>query len=123
MPLGRAAEIVPLSISDGRRLPRRAVAFSVFVRDSGAAAIPARVTDLSVEGCRVEEAGAPLALHSQFWLKLAGHAPIRAQVLWSDDGAMGCLFTPPLDTATFENLVRAEPPSARKGFSRPQRPA
>ena len=123
MPIGRAAEIVPLSCSDSRRLPRRAVAFSVFVRDSGAAAVSARVTDLSLEGCRVEGAG-PLGLHSQFWLKLAGHAPIRAQVLWTDEEAMGCSVTPPLDSGTFEDLVRADPPAAgvgRRIFSGPRR--
>jgi hypothetical protein len=116
MPVGRAAEIISVSRSDSRRLPRRAVAFSVFVRDSGAAAVHGRVTDLSVEGCRVEGAGA-FELHSQFWLKLSGHAPIRAQVLWSDEQSMGCSFIPPLDEGTFENLVRAEPPSTRKVFT------
>ena len=118
MPVGRAAEIISVSTTDTRRLPRRAVAFSVFVRDSGALAVNGRVTDLSVEGCRVEGAGA-FELHSQFWLKLAGHAPIRAQVLWSDEEAMGCSFIPPLDEGTFENLVRAEPAASRNRFTLP----
>jgi hypothetical protein len=118
MPVGRAAEIISVSSLDTRRMPRRAVAFSVFVRDSGSSAVQGRVTDLSLDGCRVEGAGA-FDLHSQFWLKLSGHAPIRAQVLWSDAEAMGCSFIPPLDQGTFENLVRAEPGANRKIFSLP----
>ena len=116
MTLGRAAEIISVLSADSRRLPRRAVAFSVFVRDSGAGTVQGRVTDLSPQGCRVEGAG-EFDLHGQIWLKLGGHAPIRAQVLWVDESFMGCLFIPELDGATFETLVRADTPTPRKIFN------
>jgi hypothetical protein len=116
MTLGRAAEIISVSSADSRRLPRRAVAFSVFVRDSGAGTVHGRVTDLSPQGCRVEGAG-EFDVHGQIWLKLGGHAPIRAQVLWVEGNFMGCSFNPELDTGTFENLVRPDSAAPRRIFS------
>ena len=80
-----------------RRDVRRGLALHATVREMGAAALPAKVTDLSTLGCRI--AGCVLPRGAEIWLRLPETLPLRAHIVWSGKGNAGCAFYAPLPTS------------------------
>jgi hypothetical protein len=85
------AEVQFSGATDHRRDARRSAHHSGEVDAMGAKNLPAAVTDLSPSGCRIV-IDQPLAADSVIWLKIGGHGPFMARVVWHDGTAAGCEF-------------------------------
>ncbi len=89
---------------DHRRDARHVAQHEGEIGASGAGTLPATVTDLSRSGCRVviDQALAP---ESVIWLKVAGHGPFMARVVWYDGTAAGCEFAGKLHPEVVNSLL------------------
>lgn len=74
------------------------------VEPVGSDSLPGVVTDLSRSGFRmvVDE---PLTPESVVWLKVGGHGPFMARVVWYDGTAVGCEFAGQLQPAVVSQLL------------------
>jgi hypothetical protein len=88
---------------DHRRDARHAAQYPGEVA-SGSEAVVATVTDLSRSGCRVVIAEA-LQPDSVIWLKVGGHGPVMARVVWYDGTAAGCEFAGKLHPDVVDSLL------------------
>jgi hypothetical protein len=89
---------------DSRREARHAAQYEGEVGVTGAGKLPAIVTDLSHAGCRVVTDGA-LTPESVIWLKVGGHGPFMARVVWYDGTAAGCEFAGKLHPEVMNSLL------------------
>jgi hypothetical protein len=85
------AEIQVSREPDPRRESRHFAHRDGEIEPVGADCVPGVVTDLSRSGFRilVDE---PLAPEAVVWLKVGGHGPFMARVVWYDGTAAGCEF-------------------------------
>lgn len=83
---------------DQRRVRRSPVALVSTVRERSRSAVPAKVIDLSVEGCRIESGGVPLE-GNQVWVRLEGLESLSGRVAWSQGYVAGVSFAQPLHAA------------------------
>ena len=77
------------------------------LRDEGAVSGPAKVIDISLDGCRIE-AEQPMGPDAEVWLKLPGLETKRARVCWVNGKEAGCEFDTPLHPAELELMVPAK---------------
>jgi hypothetical protein len=64
------------------------------------------VTDLSRSGCRVLT-DEPLAPDSVVWIKVGGHGPFMARIVWYDGKAAGCEFSGKLHPDLVQGLLNS----------------
>jgi hypothetical protein len=95
------AELYPCRRRSERRRPRAMATFG-----QGTERIPVEITDLSLEGVRVQSPVAVLP-GTHIWLKMPLLACREAVVVWCDATEMGCEFADPLHPMMFETLTRA----------------
>ena len=88
-----------------RRTDRLPIEAEVRLRRAGSPAYPARVFDLSPEGCKVEFVERP-ALEEHVWVKFPGLESLQAEVRWIEGFAAGVRFDKPLHAAVFERLMK-----------------
>ncbi|WP_431850588.1 PilZ domain-containing protein [Allosphingosinicella sp.] len=89
---------------ESRRAPRFACDLSASVRDRGRPRSPARVLDISTDGCRIE-ALATFTSGSWIWLSLPGLETQYARVAWCHDEFAGLEFAASLNVAVVRQLV------------------
>ena len=70
----------------------------------GSDSVPGVVTDLSRSGFRIV-VDEPLTPESVVWLKVGGHGPFMARVVWYDGTAAGCEFAGKLHADIVGNLL------------------
>lgn len=97
-----------MSIFTIRAHKRFAVCRKVTLRKPGRRGIEGLLIELSLDGCRVSQAGAPglFTLEDAVILCVGGTGPIEARVRWLRDGAIGLRFAQPLHNAGLESLIR-----------------
>lgn len=89
-----------------RRAARTALHLDAMFRD-GSRKAPARVIDMSTNGCRVE-CSTVVADGSWVWLGIAGLQNQRARVVWHCEEFIGLEFETPLSEAVFERLLQGQ---------------
>jgi hypothetical protein len=100
--------------TESRKAPRFACDLSASVRDRGRPRSPARVIDISTDGCRVEIV-ASLSARSWVWLSLPDLETQYARVAWSFDTFAGLEFASALSVAVVRRLVSVDMgPSERR---------
>jgi hypothetical protein len=91
---------------DRRWAQRRGIALDADITDRSGFTLPARITDISEEGCRIRTFSAPALerdlLHT---IKITGLEPVGAYVIWTREDGAGFTFSTPLDPATVRSLV------------------
>jgi hypothetical protein len=100
------AQVALIPGQDHRRASRRRVDFAGFAEHANLSGREVRITDLSVEGCRLADADT-LAEGAEIWLKISDYLPQRALVAWVADGAAGCEFSIPLSPSIVDELLRS----------------
>lgn len=91
---------------DRRWALRRGIELVADLTDSAGITCPAKVTDISEEGCMIRTlSGSDLAKDSLYEIKITGLELISAYVAWTANGKAGLTFTSPLHAATVQNLV------------------
>lgn len=70
----------------------------------GSDSVPGVVTNLSRSGFRIV-VDEPLASDSVVWLKVGGHGPFMARVVWYDGVAAGCEFAGQLHPEVVASLL------------------
>jgi hypothetical protein len=108
--------VARVSAADGRKAVRRTANFGGFVTDAAKGAREARISELSIDGCRLSPA-LDITVGAELWLKIGGHLPQRATVAWVEDGAAGCEFLTPISGLVVEELVEAARLAPRQGFA------
>ena len=102
-----------------RALAREPVCVTVRVRELGAVAFEARVTDLSAAGCRIQ--GCDLPPRAEIWLGFAALQPLRGRIIWSERNQCGCQFYKPLGRRELLAVSGRQPPGPRPaGFPPPR---
>jgi PilZ domain len=97
-------KVAPARI-DQRAVERHPVIISrASVRGHGKQPAEARLSDLSIYGCRLAVDGCYTA-DDRLWLRFAGGPPVAATAIWNEDGELGCRFDEPLDRALFRSLT------------------
>lgn len=89
---------------DLRRAWRAGLGIKGSVRERGRSACEANVTDLSVNGCRIESWGIPLA-GNQVWIRLPGLESLSGQIVWTSGSTAGVSFDQPLHSAVFGRFI------------------
>jgi len=102
-----AFELPPGRVRRKRNADRVAVAFSCQLRRSGAAAVDAKIMDLSPTGFCVET-HLDLSNGADLWLRLPGLESRHATVIWSRSPRYGCAFSEPLHPAVFSMVVERQ---------------
>jgi hypothetical protein len=74
--------------------------------DGAIGSVQGVVTDLSRSGCRVLTDD-PLTPESVVWIKVGGHGPFMARVVWYDGVAAGCEFSGKLHPDLVQELLAA----------------
>jgi hypothetical protein len=99
--------------TDNRRAPRFVTSLPVFLRASGRPRAPVRIVDLSIHGCRVDEAWG-LILDGTVWLTLGRLQAVEARAVWTHYSFAGLEFAVPLNQAVLDDLLAgaAQPPEA-----------
>ena len=85
-----------------RRHEREHVVAVSRVRELGCAASGAKLKDVSIGGCCL--AGVDLPANGEVWVTIGALAPVRATVIWSKGGEIGCEFYTPLTRADLRRL-------------------
>ena len=94
-----------------RRAQRSKVTITASVRERGRSAIEARITELSVLGCKIE--GSLLSAGDvPLWVRLPGLESVEARVLWEENFTAGVAFEHPLHPAIEARFVPARTGSA-----------
>jgi hypothetical protein len=101
-----AVRSLEVDAADRRGAEREAVVVTrASVRGQGEMAGDAELLDLSVYGCRLRVAAA-YDQGARLWLRLDGGWPVRATVVWADDGRVGCRFDEPIANETMRRFTR-----------------
>ena len=103
----------------GRGAERRVVNLAADLREEGAELADVEVADLSTDGFMIH---CPLDLEpgAGVWLKLTGFAPMKAEIVWAQDGKAGCRFALPLYPAVLELIIASQArPRAKRLFTPP----
>ncbi len=102
-------QVVSLAAGDdGRRSERRLVNMAADLEDPGSRRADVEVADLSKHGFMIRCAIA-LEPKAIVWLKLAGFEPMKAEVIWMEDGKAGCRFCTPLYPAILDLIIQSQP--------------
>jgi hypothetical protein len=99
-----AAELEPAQAPTRRRVPRAPVSLDAKVGRGGLDRTLCKVTDLSVQGARLQTYSA-LRKGAMIWLTLPGVGPRIAHVRWADEYEAGCEFEEPLSHEQYGTLV------------------
>ena len=105
--LRTTGQVVTMSAGDGRRSERRLVNMAADLSDPDTKRADVEVADLSVDGFMIRCA-MELEPKAIVWLKLAGFEPMKAEVMWSEDGKAGCRFRTPLYPAILELIIQSQ---------------
>ena len=89
-----------------RRAARTALHLNATLRD-GSRKAPARVIDMSTNGCRIA-CSTVVADDHMVWLGFEGLENQRARVAWHCEEFIGLEFETPLNEAVFERLVQQQ---------------
>ena len=103
----------------GRGAERRVVNLAADLREEGSQLADVEIADLSTDGFSIR---CPLDLEpgALVWLKLSGFAPMRAEVIWAQDGKAGCRFGTPLYPAILDQIVAGQAkPGVKRLFTPP----
>ncbi|HEX2762952.1 MAG TPA: PilZ domain-containing protein [Allosphingosinicella sp.] len=111
------ARIAVLGGPGERGTVRRRSDFTGYVRDARSTGSEARVSDLSVSGCRLTPAR-DLEPQAEVWVKLGGYLPQRASIAWVQDGQAGCEFCTPLSIHIVEELLFSDSLAPKARFTR-----
>lgn len=111
------ARIAVLGGLDTRHAVRRRSDFPGYVRDARSTGSEARVSDLSISGCRLTPAR-DLEPDAEVWVKLGGYLPQRASIAWVKDGEAGCEFCTPLSIHIVEELLFSDRLAPKARFTR-----
>lgn len=125
MPEGAAARVAQLArlpVLEDRRSDRRVVNLAADLRAPGAALAEAEVANISSEGVMIRTR-LDVEIGSCVWLKLPGFEALKCQVVWAEDGGIGCRFLTPLYDLTLEMILAPPPPKRRKRLFSPPAPA
>jgi hypothetical protein len=98
----------------GRGAERRVVNLAADLREEGSQLADVEVADLSTDGFMIH-CPLDLAPGALVWLKLSGVAPMKAEVIWAQDGRAGCRFSTPLYPAILDLIIAGQ---ARPGIKR-----
>ena len=98
------AEIEVRRVDEPRRDARQFAHRDGEVEPIGSDSLAGVVTDLSRSGFRMV-IDQPLAPESVVWLKLGGHGPFMARVVWYDGAAIGCEFAGKLQAEVVGRLL------------------
>ena len=101
-------QVVRLSAPAGRSAERRIVNLAADMREPGAEMVDVEIADLSTDGFMMR---GPIDLEPKalVWLKLPGFAAMRSEVVWVQDGKVGCKFASPLYPADLDLIVSSQP--------------
>jgi hypothetical protein len=116
-PLFINAELSQIPISDGRKAERRIVNLAGALRESGAKTAPIIVLDISIGGFKAD-VPEPIEEGGEVWLRIAGFAPKRSRVVWTNGKEVGCEFETPLHEAELDQIVSPAPRRVPKGIFR-----
>ena len=108
------AELSQIPITDGRKAERRIVNLAGALRESGAKTLPIVLLDVSSGGFKADVAE-PVEEGSEVWLKIAGFAPRRSRVIWTNGKEIGCEFETTLHDGEVEQIVSPAPRRVPKG--------
>ena len=111
-------QVARLPAVEERGSERRVVNLAADLREPGSEMVDVEVADLSKDGfmmrCPLElEAGATV------WLKLAGFAPMKSEVVWVQEGKAGCRFATPLYPAILDMIIENQPKTEVKRLFAP----
>lgn len=91
------AQIAPdLEVEPRRREPRTEVEAGIALREFGAAAVDARLINLSSRGF-MAETDALITPGRRLWLTLPGAGRVNARAVWARNGRIGGEFAEPID--------------------------
>ncbi|MDP5278584.1 PilZ domain-containing protein [Sphingomonas sp. DG1-23] len=99
-----AAEFEPAESLGRRRTPRAPVSLDARVGRGGLDRALCRVTDLSINGARLQTYS-ELRAGTMLWLTLSGIGQCSARVVWAHDFEAGLEFQTPLTTEEFDILT------------------
>jgi hypothetical protein len=116
--LRTTGQLAQLPAVEARGAERRRVNLAADLREPGSSMVDVEVADLSTEGFMVR-GGFALEIEATVWLKLAGFAPMRSEVVWIEDGKAGCKFAEPLYSAELEMIIESQPKSGQKRLFTP----
>jgi len=116
-PLFINAELSQIPLTDGRKAERRIVNLAAALREAGAKTAPVVILDISVGGFKAD-VPEPVEEGSEVWLRVAGFAPRRSRVVWTNGKEIGCEFESPLHEAELEQIVSPAPRRIPKGVFR-----
>jgi hypothetical protein len=103
----------------GRGAERRVVNLAADLREEGSQLADVEVADLSTDGFMMR-CPLDLAPGALVWLKLSGCAPMKAEIVWAQDGKAGCRFTTPLYPAILDQIIAGQAkPGVRRLFTPP----
>lgn len=92
--------------ADRRWALRRGIELAADVTDSSGFSFPARIVEISEEGCRLCTYDAPVLDRDQLHtIKVTGLEPLGAYVVWASGEDVGLTFATPLDPVTVRSLV------------------
>ena len=111
------AELSQIPITDGRKAERRIVNLAGALRESGAKTSSIVVLDVSAGGFKAD-VPEPIEEGSEVWLRIAGFAPRRSRVIWTNGKEIGCEFECPLHDGEVEQIVSPAPRRVPKGVFR-----
>ena len=103
----------------GRSAERRVVNLAADLREEGSQHADVEIADLSTDGFQMH---CPLDLEpgATVWLKLSGQPPMKAEIIWAQDGKAGCRFTVPLYPSELDQIIANQSkPGARRLFTPP----
>ncbi|WBO21627.1 PilZ domain-containing protein [Sphingomonas abietis] len=98
--------VIEVRRDDPRRESRHFAHRDGEIEPAGSNSVSGVVTDLSRSGFRIV-VDEPLAAESVVWLKVGGHGPFMARVVWYDGTAAGCEFAGKLQPELVERLLQA----------------
>jgi hypothetical protein len=119
--LRTTGQVVRLTSFDGRGEGRRIVNLAADLREAGAESADVEVADLSTGGFRII-CPLDLAPGATIWLKLAGFAPMKSEIIWAEDGKAGCRFCEPLYPSVLDEIVQSQPKSGVRRLFTPPAP-
>ncbi len=86
-----------------RRHERHRVNLAAQVRELRSVGQVAKVTDVSVGGCRLAQTDLPA--DAEIWISIAGAPATRARIVWTKKGQAGCEFYKPLSRLDLRNVM------------------
>lgn len=86
---------------------RARVSISATMRPAGGKRLQTVIRDISLSGFSAI-AISRLAQGTCCWLTLPGHEPLRANVVWWEQGRVGCAFEQLLEQSVHDQIVSSE---------------